>query len=144
MASFNTGRRGMLGAATAALAAPLLSTTPAVRPAHATDIDGELIQLCANLAACRAEVEHNNRVGVPDDVCDRAMDRWIELVDRVIDTPARTPEGIRAKAGATRDVLKINLLDGSGRTMMSLGIEQEDWIGWSLVHDILGEAPPWT
>ncbi len=143
MANFKTGRRGMLGVATAALAAPLLPRTPAIRPAHAADLDSELIQLCADLAACRAEVEHNNRVGVPDDVCDRTMDRWTDLVDRIIDIPARTPEGVRAKAGATRDVLKVYLMDGPGRSM-SLAGEQEDWIGWSLVHDILGEAPPWT
>lgn len=144
MTTFDTSRRAILRSAIAASLAPALPATSRASERLVPTADDELIQLCADLAASRAEVEHINRVGVQVDVCDRAMDRWNELMDRIIDLPARTPDGLRAKAGATRDVLKMNLLDGSGRTMMSLGVEQEDWLGWSLVHDILGEAPPWT
>jgi hypothetical protein len=111
------------------------------RPARkAAELDGELIRLCAEISACGREIDHVNITpGIPDAVLDAAAERWDVATDKIIDTP----EGIRAKAGALGCSLDRHLRYGPGRALTDHA-EEEDLLGWSLVHDILGKEADWS
>jgi hypothetical protein len=62
---------------------------------------------------------------------DVALDDWWETVDEITDTPAQTPEGVRAEAGAIRTAIVGTSDDAcpSGKAMLA-----------SLLTDMLGET----
>jgi hypothetical protein len=61
---------------------------------------------------------------------DVALDDWWETVVEITETPARTPEGVRAKAGAVRTAIVGTRGDTSPMVTIMIA---------SLVTDMLGE-----
>ena len=62
------------------------------------------------------------------------VERIHELRELIADLPARTPEGLRAKA-------KVALVDMSEDGSGTLEpVDHQQWIGWSLARDVLGRA----
>ncbi len=107
------------------------------------EVDAKLIRLCAGLAACKAEIDRIDREGSPDDLATQTLAQWRRLADEIIDAPATTPAGLRAKATALRHVLRFNVCQGPGYTVGQDG-EQEDIMAWSFLHDVLGEEADWS
>jgi hypothetical protein len=122
---------------------PIVTADQAAAP-HAGP-DAALLGLCLELAECGARISHFSLHDASDDAWNAALDRWYDLVKKITYTPARTPDGIRAKAIAARLVLKENVLGGMGKPVEIQGhAEQEDLLGWSLVHDVLAEEAQWS
>ena len=67
----------------------------------ATELDGELLACCAGFhEANRASVAFNYDPDPSDEKSIRLSDNREALLERLIDLPARTPEGLMAKAAA--------------------------------------------
>jgi len=68
-----------------------------------------------------------------------ALDRWWEAAGEISDTPARTPEGLRAKADAMRLVLEMCVCVTLGTTSADIDDEGEfhEVFAWSLTRDVL-------
>jgi hypothetical protein len=110
------GRRGLIaGSSISGLL--LLAAVTGVAKAH--EPDGELIRMCNeavkdHAASLKIERKIVTRLkyGTPESaaawkaICART-NRWFELCDRIADTPARTPEGIRAKASVLVPVVAM-------------------------------------
>jgi hypothetical protein len=75
-----------------------------------------------------ARVSRNASVS-DEDMDDDAMDDWWATVDVITDTPAKTPEGVRAKAGAVRTAVVGSFGDAA---------PQITYILASLLSDMLG------
>ncbi len=141
MTHSRTSRRQLFGAG----AALLLLVPAAAGAAKADELDGELIRLCAEIPGCKATIDCYNRDSASDAEWEAADGRWDELVEQIIDTPARTPEGIRAKAAALRCSLHRHLRNSTNPDIgLTDHADEEDLLAWSLVHDILGEEPDWS
>lgn len=122
-----TTRRGLLGGCTAGA---LLLGAPG---AAAAESDNALLALADKLEQCQAAITKIDESGRDDDWpdLDELQDKFWRLADEVRDTPARTPQGIQAKAKVTRIVWKAC---GAG----SRGEPDNHLI--SLLDDMLGEG----
>jgi hypothetical protein len=107
-------------------------------------LDAALVALCRRLAAQRAELEQIDRTGAADDVGNEALRHWWNLIGRITDMQARSPEGVLAKARALRDALKMRIWDGPRGASMADNPDSIDLLAWSFVHDALGEKPSWV
>jgi hypothetical protein len=123
---------------------PAAWSAKAVSVAAGSHPDAELLRLCTELAACWTELDHLQAQKASDGEWNVAMDRWVNLVEQITDTPARSPEGLRAKANAARCVLKKHKFGGSGPIKVDIAACEEDLLSWSLIHDLLGEEPQWS
>jgi hypothetical protein len=63
--------------------------------------DAELIRLCSGFLAEDRVIEAWNADNVPDEVGEAANGRWWEYIRQIDGIPARTPDGLRAKADCT-------------------------------------------
>jgi hypothetical protein len=100
-----TGRRVGRRSATAGGFAMLVLAASAAGSAKAEELDGKLIRLCnegcdIHAGSVRIELEHEARgLEAPfETVIWPRTARWHELCQQIVDAPARTPEGMRAKA----------------------------------------------
>jgi hypothetical protein len=73
-----------------------------------------------------------------DQRMDDALDAWFRTVEQITNTPARTPQGLRAKADALRMVLTCLVCDWGNDLGAIEDAETEDMLAWSLVRDLLG------
>ncbi len=136
-----TTRRNLIAVVTsAAVTAGMMPPTTA---AQAAGLDGELLVACARLSALYAQIQ---RIDAADDDTPKSetevngiVDAWWEKLNVIIDTPARTPQGIQAKAGATRIALEYLATPMLDQTVDADGRGHER-LAWSLVNDMLGEA----
>lgn len=136
-------RRAPLGAA----AVLPLAALPAVAAAASPDADAELLRLEAAILAVDA---HQEELVEPEDAAWRLpdasrqrraiarqrsalSDEWHRLHGRVIDTPATTEAGRKAKA---RVALRYVCRDSDGWPL------PEDALIWSLARDALGDEAP--
>ena len=136
-------RRDLFGAAAVL---PALSAAPAAcaAPASAQNPDARLIALCRELLDNQAEAERLDApfyevVGGCKDPEVNARrealsDRYHELTWEIAETPARTPEGWRAKARAC--LTKISL-DRDGEAY-----DADEVMAWSLFNDLLRDGGP--
>jgi hypothetical protein len=117
----------LAGATTAAAAMPGAANS-------APSVDAKLIELCRRYVANEAERDRLSEPyldlvgGEPPEVTaaiQRLSDEVWDLRRRIIRIPARTPQGIRAKA----EVVRSHWGDDC---------PPDAWEAWSLVHDILG------
>ncbi len=115
----------------------------AAGPAKAVEIDGELLAACRSLSRLYSEIQ---RIDAADDDTPESeaevyatVDAWWAELNRIIDTPAFTPDGIRAKAGATRIALEYLATPMLDETVEVDGRGHER-LAWSLVNDMLGRA----
>lgn len=122
-------RRDLLGT----VGALLLLTAAEAGPAKAAELDGELLACCAE--ADRLETRAEALIaGLPLDLplapgwweAEQMDDEAYSLRERVVRLPARTPEGMQAKAGIVLSRLEAN------------GIASE--IARSLARDLMGRA----
>ena len=129
MAQTHTASRRHLFGTGAAL---LLLAPFAVGQSKAAELDGDLLALCALLEAQQAEVRRVADDPNDEDMIklDAALDGWWETVDEITATPARTPEGVRAKAGAVRTAVVGTSGDACPSVKAMLA---------SLLTDMLGE-----
>jgi hypothetical protein len=142
-------RRGALSAAGAAALFAGLTTASSARTATAPDVpasrasrrDAALLLLCAAHAEAYAEIQRIDATpgGVPEVECTAALDRFHGLVDQLGELPARTAEGVRAKAHALRLTL-AHLVKVDTDESVEKGGQPEDLLAWSLIHDILGRG----
>ncbi len=126
-----TGRRQLFGAGGALL---VLGAAPA-GPGKAAELDGELMEVAAGIAAIDRQFATWNKASasVSNAEWQEELAAYWELADRVAGLPARTPEGLQAKARVLRSVYD------------SLAGHQDDRISehvHSLVRDMLGEDVP--
>ena len=132
-------RRDLLGGG----ASLLLLTAAAAGQAKAEELDGELIAAATEYA--RLEDQYcvlclgEDELPEPErSVCATQLAaisaRQRELFDAMFDMPARTPEGLRAKALAA--LCKV----GDGDSNATQPISYDDNLTWSLLCDILGRA----
>jgi hypothetical protein len=127
----NASRRQMFGAA----AALLLAAPWTMGEAQANEPDGELLRLCARLERWDRERKRMNREDLDghdytDEELDAVLDPWWETVVEITETPARTPEGVRAKAGAVRMAIVGTSGDSCPQVTAMVA---------SLLSDMLGE-----
>lgn len=125
-------------------AALLLLAPVAAGPAKATEIDGELLARCGEYQAADREAAQISceLEGLPDGTSrlvhdpvsarlHAAMTRSADALGSIINLPARTPEGIAAKAA----VLRIATSDG-----MYTAPDLHELLALSLADDITGRA----
>ena len=117
-------RRNLFGSMGALL---LLSATEAEH-AKAADLDGELLACCAKvvemdreserlLAACPSNASASHPAWLAYDAFESAaLDRWSDAFDRIVALPARTPDGLRAKAAVAQSVIPDSWRDDSSPT----------------------------
>ena len=127
MSARNT-RRALFGTSAALL---VLGVAP-VGPDKASD-DTELLENAAAIAAIDRQLAEWNttKSGISDEDRNEELASYWEFADRVLELPARTPEGLQAKARVLRSVHK----GVSGRELDRVG---EHVLG--LVRDMLGEG----
>ena len=126
MSGRHVGRRAVAGSGVAML----VLAAAAAGQAKADELDGELLALCNE--ACDI---HANSVRIEDDYEAQGLPipyealiwpetaRWHALCAEIAETPARTPEGMRAKARVLADVTAL-----------------EEPLVASLCSDLLGRA----
>jgi hypothetical protein len=95
--------------------AMLVLAAAAAGSGKAEEIDGGLLALCNE--ACDI---HAGSIRIEDEYESRGLDipyetiiwprtaRWHDLCAEIVETPARTPEGIRAKARVLADVIALD------------------------------------
>lgn len=142
-------RRSAIGFSLAAMAAGL--TVPALASAAKPDPDAELIALARQLdpqwqatEVIAAEGKFLPRGITPQSIDQEerlsdAVDEFWSTMERIVDKPARTTAGVRAKAHAARRMVERGTLD-------SLHVPQDEQLAaadiearmmWSLAQDIL-------
>jgi hypothetical protein len=99
----DASRRQLVGAG----AALLLLAPAAIGTTKAAEIDGKLLRLCADLERWDRKRQQRDRefqagIDHTEEETDAVLGPWWDAVDAIAATPARTPEGIRAKADAAR------------------------------------------
>ena len=121
-------RRNLFGVA----GAMMLLTAAEAGPAKAAELDGELLSCCAEADRLEA-LSDAMVVGLPSSgrcpvwaEADRLGDEAYSLRERVVAMPARTPEGLQAKA-----LLVLSRLEDNG---LACGL------ALSLARDVLGRA----
>ena len=132
-------RRHAMGTAAAVLGAGLLGR-PALAAAARSIEDAALLALCGeyqSLARTLDESPAGRLVVIPPELEAgerRLLDVLDELAAAIALRPAATVEGVRAKATVVRRHLGVTMApDPAG----------QDALGWSLLHDVLGEATGW-
>ena len=134
-------RRGFLGHLLALPAA--VGISPAARPENGAD--ARLLALHRDLARHDAALRHYKATGggSPDFLdrdaeLDALLTNWWNVTRQMEATPARTAEGLRAKADALRMVLEMCALPLGGATIADIGeAEPEARFAWSLARDVL-------
>ena len=133
-------RRQLIGG-TASL---FLLAPAAAGAAKAQELDGPLIAAAAEYAQLEDEYcvvcsgvdqlpkgpERAAREARMDAICEQQND----LFEAMCDMPARTPEGLRAKA------LAVCCKIGDGNSQTDRPVNSEDWLTWSLLDDLLGRT----
>ena len=135
-------RRDLFGA----MGALLLLTATEAGAAKASELDGNLFADCAEAMAIDRESDRlfKHAVAVAadapgshpawvahDDFENANQSRWHDLVKQIAGTPARTPEGLRAKAAMARSAIHGESLDNP---------DPMDVLAWSVFDDVLGRA----
>jgi hypothetical protein len=124
--------------------AMLVLAAAAAGQAKAEELDGELLALCrefhetipvvTRLEDERDELPFNHpREAAIDRQLQAVVSRRWELREAITDTPARTPEGLAAKAR----VALWELCDGDPEAGPISG---SNGVGWSLARDVLGRV----
>jgi hypothetical protein len=133
-------RRGLIGGASM-----LILVAAEAGVAKAEELDGQLLALCAEYHEKEDEFDRLSDVFDTLDHTDPEhrridglfsplVDRIHEIRDEVSDIPARTPEGLRAKA-------KVSLRDlAHGGNADKGPINHADRVVWSLCCDVVGRA----
>jgi hypothetical protein len=112
----------------------LLLTATGAGTAQAEQLDGELLTLCREFEANDVEFDR-----LCDDEADghdvhqqirASVDRCHEMRGLISDIPARTPEGLRAKAQVA--LIEFGVDDDA--------VDNSKWIARSLARDVLGRA----
>ncbi len=95
--------------------AMLVLAAAATGAAKAEELDGPLLALCneacdIHAGSIRIEDEYESRgLSIPyETVIWPRTARWHDLCAEIVDTPARTPKGIRAKARVLADVIALD------------------------------------
>ena len=131
-------RRDLFGA----MGALLLLTAAEAGPAKAAELDGRLLALVARWEPWERERLAVAALDGDDPALEARFDAytapWHDLMYEIMDAPARTPEGIHAKARVLRALL-ANHEDFGSRHEPSSASPSEHF-AWSLVSDILGRA----
>ena len=123
-------RRDLFGA----MGAMLLLTSAEAGPAKAAELDGELLECCAEMLAIDRESDRLWAVclALPDDAMhhpafdahdahwDGHGDRYWDLARRLRHMPARTPEGLRQKAAAALSAMPADDRGAGGNLVVSL------------------------
>ncbi|WP_250265739.1 hypothetical protein [Rhodovastum atsumiense] len=91
--------------------------------------DADLLLLCADLGAAQAVMDQWSADQTDDTDGEAASEEWNRLVTRIIDTPAQTLAGVRAKADVLRTAICEYIPDNS--------LEREHRLALSLVKDLL-------
>lgn len=141
---YSTSRRRLLASATAVLAAGAAIATAArgapVASLEAVGADAELMRLCADMEAAQAQIE---AISGPtrtvqfrtseeqQEAFEAVHDEWWASFEAAIGLPAKTPDGIRAKAHMAQ--IAQNSLQGDSCETMYNFIN-------SLLADLLGSA----
>jgi len=130
-------RRLLLGTTAGLAAVGSLAT----KAAAAERPDAELLAACRSFNRLYGEIQRIDADGndTPESECNGIVDAWWNGLNAIIDMPARTPEGIQAKAGATRIALEYLATPMLDETVEADGRGHER-LAWSLVNDMLGEA----
>ena len=130
-------RRDLFGT----MGAMLLLTAAEAGPAKAAELDGELLACCAEALAidresdrlwdaCPMDGEHPAWAAYNAHV-DATVPHWQDLVLQISATPARTPEGLRAKAAVARGAMPEDRIDDP---------DPCERLALSLYRDVLGRA----
>ncbi len=132
-----SGRRGFLAFTAGAVA---IGTVPSIGAA-AERPDAELLAACRSFNRLYGEIQRidADRDDTPESECNGIVDAWWNGLNAIIDMPARTPDGIQAKAGATRIALEYLATPMLDQTVDVDGRGHER-LAWSLVNDMLEEA----
>jgi hypothetical protein len=123
----------------------LVLAAAAAGSAKAQELDGELLQAAADFHRLRAK-DRAAWSALPNikaweearwDWCNSEEGDWTLIdaaIDRIKELPARTPEGVRAKAGVAQALLFEN-----NKPSIEEGCEDEEVaVAMSLCRDILG------
>ena len=135
-------RRDLFGT----MGALLLLTAAEAGSVKAAELDGELIAMCDEVVAINRKSDRLWEMvyAHPEDTEgthpsyaaysayeDATLSRRLGLIDAIVDTPARTPEGLRAKAATARSTMPVEPIEDRSRG---------DRLALSLYADMLGRA----
>ena len=133
-----TSRRTLIGSSAAMLLAGALEAGAS----KADELDRDIIQASGNYIVLEAEfsrlckLEDDCPIAERDAVHAQILsvnDQQAALRDIMVGTPARTPEGLRAKASALQTWLPFNPAG-------TAPYRDEDELAWSLCSDLLGKV----
>ena len=115
------------------MGALLLLTAAEAGTTKAVELDGELLECCAEAAALEAHARALTK-GIPSsgrspewEAADAMLEEAYDLRERAIELPARTPEGLQAKA----KVVAARINDDDPIVM---------GMAFSIARDVLGRA----
>lgn len=111
------------GAVVASLLTPAIANTVASSQTGPSP-DAELIEACAEAARCeawRCQLNNDPREADDDEVTAANNDAWHAAFERLMELPARTPAGFRAKAEAVRLAVLEFVLAGPDFTLANNG-----------------------
>lgn len=121
------------------------------QPALAARLDENLLAYAAAFLEADRELKaldvdaarplHAHAIAIDDQasLMDAALERWWSAMHSVIDTPAKTPAGLRAKAEVLRGAVLEAVVLGPEYTIGESG-DGHERLAWSLVNDIIGAA----
>lgn len=137
-----TSRRTLFGAAAALSVAALPAAAFAAGDADLIALHRALVEQTEELRRIMAEplppgitpesLAHEERLADADDI-------WFEIADRLSDTRAVSPGGLRIKADALRIVLEGCVCIVRGHTIADIDEDGEvhERLSWSLARDVL-------
>ena len=129
-------RRDLFGT----MGAMLLLSAAEAGQAKAAELDGDLLACCA--AFQEAMREHNAANYAPALTEERSLALWqakVATYDEVIRLPARTPEGLMAKARALQTAMRSDVPEYLHNTFDDCA-EPHERLADSLCRDLLGRA----
>ena len=142
-------RRDLFGT----MGAMLLLTAAEAGTAKAAELDGRLLAAVREWQPWDRERRAVNAIyrefpdshapdgrHIADERFDAYTDQWHALVDEIVETPARTPEGIMVKATVLRSALEDYRSGDAGCPANEDNITPSDRLAWSLVTDMLGRV----
>ena len=134
------GRRGLIGGASM-----LILVAAEAGVAKAEELDGELLQAAADFHRLRAQDkafwktlsdDPGNVIWDQHNAPDGRWTRIDEAADRVAELPAKTPEGLRAKA----TVVEALMIEHHGEQLEEGCEDEQVRLAMSLACDVLGKA----
>jgi len=134
-------RRTLLIGAAGLTAVAVSQTTPAGWRVVDTSVehpDAALLAACATFAIACANMAAISAADAPTDAeLEVVVDAWRAPIDTITDTPATTPEGVRAKAQAVIGYFANTGVSKYNWETLEEAMSGHEMMAWRLAHEIV-------